>query len=233
MLKKSSFKLVILLILLGIGVGCNQTSTDPAPDDSAYFPLQTGDYWIYQVTQETYSLTNPATKRIYQLQEKVGNSFNQNGQLFFLVEESIKVSAQSDWQINAIHTVYKNLSEVVSQESNVPTLRLVFPISSATSWNVNTYNANPDTLLQYQNTGHPFKLGNQIFARTVSVVGDNDSTLVNQQKYQRVYAQNVGLIYRENASLAFCQSTPDCVGKGIVSSGSRQKWELVASNRLK
>ena len=232
MLKKSSFYLVFLLILVGIGVGCKQTTNDPAPDDSSYFPLQTGDYWIYQVTQETYSFTNPATKRIYQLQEKVGNSFTQNGQLFFLVEESIKLSAQSDWQVNAIHTVYKNLSEVVSQESNVPTIRLVFPISVATSWNVNTYNANPDTLLRYQNYGHPFTLGNQIFDHTVSVVGDNDSTLVNQQKYQRVYAQNVGLVYRENASLAFCQSTPDCVGKGIISSGSRQKWELVTSNRL-
>ncbi|QDK77682.1 hypothetical protein EXU85_03360 [Spirosoma sp. KCTC 42546] len=233
MLKKSSSYIINLLILLGMGIGCKQTSTDPVPDDSAYFPLQTGDYWIYQVTQETYSLTNPATKRIYQLQEKVGNSFTQNGQLFFLVEESIKPSSQSDWQINAIHTVYKNLSEVVSQESNVPTLRLVFPISSATSWNVNTYNANPDTLLSYQNDGRPFILGNQTFDRTVSVVGKNDSTLINQQKYQRVYAQNVGLIYREDASLAFCQSTPDCIGKGIISSGNRLKWELVASNRLK
>ncbi|MVM35939.1 hypothetical protein GO755_38355 [Spirosoma sp. HMF4905] len=233
MIKKSSFHFIILLVLIGIGVGCQKDTADPSPDDSAYFPLQTGDYWIYQVTQENYSLTDAATKRTYQLQEKVGNSYSQNGQVFFLVEESIKLSAQSDWQINAIHTVYKNISEVVSQESNVPTVRLVFPISAGTSWNVNTYNANPDTLLRYQNSGSPFTVGNQAFTHTVSVVGDNDSTLVNQQKYQRVYAQNIGLIYRENASLLYCQSSPDCIGKGIVSSGTRQKWELVASNRLK
>jgi hypothetical protein len=233
MLKKSSFPFVILLILVGISIGCQKDTTNLTPDDSAYFPLQTGDYWIYQVTQETFSLTNPATKRIYQLQEKVGNSYTQNGQLFFLVEESIKLTAQSDWQINAIHTVYKNLSEVVSQESNVPTVRLIFPISAAASWNVNTYNANPDTLLRYQNSGRPFTVGTQIFSNTISVVGNNDSTLIDQQKYQRVYAQNIGLVYRENASLAFCQSTPDCIGKGIISSGNRQKWELVSSNRLK
>ncbi|MVM40589.1 hypothetical protein GO730_27795 [Spirosoma sp. HMF3257] len=233
MLKKSSFYVGILLILVGIGGGCQKDTTNPTPDDSTYFPLQTGDYWIYQVTQETYSLTNAPVKRMYQLQEKVGNSYSQNGQLFFLVEESIKLSTQSDWQINAIHTVYKNVSEVISQESNVPTVRLVFPISSTTSWNVNTYNANPDTLLRYQNSGQSFSIGKQTFDRTVSVVGDNDSTLVDQQKYQRVYAQDIGLIYRENASLAFCQSTPDCVGKGIIASGSRQKWELVSSNRLK
>ncbi|QMW01594.1 hypothetical protein [Spirosoma foliorum] len=233
MLKKSSFHLLILLVLIGIGIGCQKDTANVTPDDSAYFPLQTGDYWIYQVTQETYSLTNPVVKSTYQVQEKVGNSYTQNGQQFFLVEESIRLSSQSAWQINAIHTVYKNLSEVVSQDNNVPTLRLVFPVSAATSWNVNTYNANPDTLLRYKNTRQSFTIGTQQFTNTVSVVGNNDSTLIDQQKYQWVYAQNIGLIYRENAALAFCQSTPDCIGKGIIASGRRQKWELVSSSRLK
>ena len=233
MLKKSSLYVVNLLILVGLGVGCRQDATDPGPSDATYFPLQTGNYWIYQVTQETYSLISAPTKRIYQVQEKVGNSFTQNGQLFFLVEESVKLATQSEWKINAIRTVYKNSSEVVSQDNNVPTLRLVFPVTATTFWNVNTYNANPDTVLRYQDTGRSFRIGNQVFDRTISVVGSNDSTLVNLQKYQRVYAQNVGLVYRESASLAYCQSSPDCIGKGIIASGSREKWELMTGSYLK
>ena len=223
---------VIIAILLGFAGGCQQTTSDPAPDDAAYFPLQTGDYWIYQVTQETYSLTNAATKRTFQLQEKVGNSFTQNGQLVFQLEESIKKTDQSDWQINAIRTVYKNLSEVVTQDNNVPSVNLIFPISATTSWNVNTYNARPDTLLRYENAGQPLTLSKRTFERTVSVVGANDSTLVGLDRYRRVYAQNVGLVYRENTSFAYCQSSPDCIGKGIIASGTRKIWALTASNRL-
>lgn len=220
------------MLLLCLMVDC-QTSTDPTPDGSAYFPLQTGDYWIYQVTQENYSLTSGATRLVFQLQQKIGSSFTRNGQEYFQLEESTRKSDQSDWQINAIRTVYKSLSEVVSQENNVPTLNLVFPVSATTSWNVNTYNALPDSLkLRYQNIGRPFTSGKQQFEQTISVVGPNDSTLVDAHKYQRVYAPNVGLIYRENASLAYCQTTPECIGKGIIVSGTREKWAFITSNRL-
>ncbi|GAB4027150.1 hypothetical protein [Spirosoma gilvum] len=229
---KNSLFQFFLLTVVSLGVGCQTDQTNLAPDDSAYFPIQPGDYWIYQVTQENYTLTGAPTTKTYQLQQKVSNSYTQNGQVFFQVEESVKLSAQSDWQINAIRTVYKNLSEVVSQDNNVPKVQLLFPIAATTSWNLNSYNANPDTLLHYKDTGRSFSVGSHAFDRTVSVVGDNDSTLVSQQKYSRVYAQNVGLVYRENTSLTYCQSSPDCLGKGIISAGTRLKWRLLTSNRL-
>ncbi|CAN5591937.1 hypothetical protein BH09BAC4_BH09BAC4_46110 [soil metagenome] len=225
------YNAIILLILVGIVGGC-QTNNDPAPNDTAYFPLEIGDYWVYQVTQANYAIASPVVNTTYQLQEKIASSYAQNGQLFFVVEESIKKTEQSGWQLNGIHTVYKNLTEVVSQERNVPVVKMVFPISAATSWNVNEYNANPDTLLKYQDNGKAFAVGKLSFNQTVSVVGTNDSTLVNQEKYRQVYAQNIGLIYQENASLAYCQSSADCIGKAIIESGTRKKIELLSSNRL-
>lgn len=230
--KKSSVYVLVLLFLLGLGAGCRETSTVPAPVDAAYFPLQIGDYWVYQVTQEKYVAANQSTKVVYQLQEQISSSYDQNGQLVYLIEESIRSGGQSAWKLNGIYTVYKSLSEVVSQQNNVPIVTMAFPIATATSWNVNAYNARPDTLLQYQDPSRPFAVGKLSFANTVSVVGTNDSTLVSQQKYLRVYAPAVGLVYRQNLSLAFCQSSPDCVGKGIVTSGTKQTWELIAGNRL-
>jgi hypothetical protein len=231
MLKKSSLYVLVLLIFC-IGESCQQESLAPASDGSAYFPLQIGDYWIYQVTQDTYSSINPVAERVFQVQEKISSSYNQNGQLFFLMEESIKKTAQADWQLTAIRTVYKNLTEAVSLDNNVPVVKLVFPIAPTTSWNTNVYNSNPDTLLRYEDQYRSFSLGKLNFDNTVSVIGANDSTLVNLEKYRRVYARNIGLVYRENVSLVYCQSSADCVGKGIIESGTKQKWELVASNRL-
>ena len=233
MLRKTNlYKALIFLLLVGIGAGCQTNSLDPTPDDAAYFPLETGDYWIYQVTQESYTPASSVKKSVYQVQQKISSSYTQNGQLFYLLEESTKRSEQAGWQLSSIRTVYKNLQEVVSLEHNVPTVKLVFPITSTTSWNVNTYNANADTLLRYQDTGKAFAVSKLNFDRTVSVLGADDSTLVNQERYRRVYAQNVGLVYSENVSLAYCQSTPDCIGKALIESGVKQKWELTASNRL-
>lgn len=233
MQKKSIYyNAIIFLLLLGIGAGCQTNSSDPTLDDGAYFPLQTGDYWIYQVTQENYAGSSSAKKSVYQLQQKIGNSYTQNGQLFYLLEESVKRSEQAGWQLSSIRTVYKNLKEVVSLEHNVPVVKLIFPVTSTTSWNVNTYNAHADTVLRYENTGKAFALNKLNFDRTVSAVGADDSTLVNQDRYRRVYAQNVGLVYSENVSLAYCQSTPACIGQALIESGYRQKWELIASNRL-
>ena len=232
MVRKDSLFAVMLLALLGLCAGCGEKANDPAPDDSAYFPLQVGDYWVYQVTQEKYEAVNSAAKQIYQVQQKVSSSTNQNGQVVYLVEESVRQTGQSAWRLNGIHTVYKNLAEVVSQENNLPVVKLAFPVRATTSWNTNAYNANPDTQLQYQDSRRPFTVGKLGFEGAVSVVGTNDSTLVNQKKYLRVYVPNVGLVYREDLSLAFCQSSPACIGKGVIESGTKLKWELVASNRL-
>ncbi|GAB2545400.1 hypothetical protein GCM10027085_41290 [Spirosoma aerophilum] len=213
-------------------VGGCQSNSEPTPDDLAYFPLQVGDYWIYQVTQENYSLTTGATTRIFQRQEKVGSALTQNGQIVYQLEVSTRPSEQANWQLNAIRAVSKSLSEVVSQENNVPALQLVFPISATTSWNLNTYNARPDTLLQYRNKGRSVTISKRPYDQTISVVGPSDSTLIGSTKFIRIYAPDVGMIYRENAALAYCQSTPDCIGKGIIVSGTRQTWSLLSSNRL-
>jgi len=232
MIKSRIFRIVFLLILLSVGESCQQKSKEPTPEDTAYFPLQVGDYWVYQVTLEKYVSSNSPVKNVYQFQEKISSSYFQNGQLFYLVEESMRQTEQTAWKLTGFHTVYKNLSEVISQENNVLRLKLAFPIALTASWNTNAYNTNPDTLLHYQNQGHSFMVDKLGFANTISVVGTNDSTLVNQSKYLQIYAPNIGLVYREEAALAFCQSSPNCIGKGVIESGTKLKWELMASNRL-
>ncbi|MCP1384042.1 hypothetical protein [Runella salmonicolor] len=232
MFKKHNLWFFFLLFFLGLCQGCRQKNHEPTPDDAAFFPLQVGDYWVYQVTQEKHLAVNSSLKSSYQFQKKIRSSLVQNGQLYYLVEESTRQTEQSAWKLTGIHTVYGSLSEVVSQENNVSVIELVFPILLTTSWNPNLYNTNPEAALQYQNQGQPYAVGPRAFDHTISVVGANDSTLVNQSKYLRVYAPNIGLVYREDVAVAFCQSSSDCIGKGIIASGTTFKWALIASNRL-
>lgn len=231
MVKKRIFRVIIVMVLLGMSESC-QNSNELIPIDAAYFPLEVGDYWVFQVTQEKYVSANLSVKNVYQFQEKISGTYSQNGQLFYLVEESTRATSQSVWKLTGLHTVYKNLSEVVSQENNVFKVKMAFPIALTASWNTNLYNTNPDTLFYYRNQGQSFTVNNLGFNNTISVVGTNDSTLVSQSKYVRIYAPNIGLVYREDAALAFCQSSFDCIGKGIIESGTKLKWVLITSNRL-
>ncbi|CCH52689.1 hypothetical protein BN8_01707 [Fibrisoma limi BUZ 3] len=232
MLKRYFWVVLSHLIMLIVSISCQRNNEEPAPNDTDYFPLQVGAYWVYQVTHNQYSENTAIANRMYQLQEKITGSFNQNGQVVFLLEESIRQNEKASWKLTGIRTVYSNLTEVVAQENNVPTVRLVFPISVATSWNNNLYNSKPDTLLQYRDMGRSFSAGKRLFDNTISVVGPNDSTLIDQSKYLRVYARHVGLIYREDAMLTFCQSQPECIGKGVIESGNALKWELISSSYL-
>lgn len=223
---------IVALVLLAVGGSCRNGVTEPVPRDSTYFPLQIGDRWVYQVTQEVYSFTGiPATTQ-YQLQAKISGSYRHNGQEFYLVEESTRRVGQPDWQLKSLRTVYKNLTEVVSLEKNVPYVTLAFPIAAGNTWNANLYNANPATSLRYEHTGQAFVVGGRRFNGTVLVVGTNDSTLVGLAINRRVYAPNVGLVYRQEALLVYCQSSPACIGKGLIEGGNTLKWELVESNYL-
>ncbi len=232
MLKTTGLQVAILLAFLIVNVGCHDRLTNPVYDDSAYFPLEVGNYWIYRVTTETYATTNTSTKQTYQIQQKISSSYTRNEQVVFVIDESTRPTDQSPWKLKSIHTAYKNLVEVVNQEGNVPVVKLLFPVSATTSWNTNLYNANPPALLRYQDAGRPFSVGKLNFNDTVSVLGTNDSTLVSQEKYLRVYARSTGCVYQEDRSLAFCQRSADCIGKGIVESGTITKWELLTSDRL-
>lgn len=233
MLKKSHLCNLLLLLFVGSLAGCQSDTTAPVPDSAAYFPLQTGDYWIYQVTQTTYTRLDSAQQQVYQLQQKISDTFTRNGQLVFLIEQSVRQPQQTGWQSVALSSVYSTPGEVVATDNNMPVVRLVFPVTTATSWNRNQYNTRADTVLHYGRIGQSFALGNRRFEQTVSVVGANDSSLVSLDKQRWVYALNVGLIYREEASLAYCQSSTDCIGKALIESGTTRQWRLIDSNRLR
>ncbi|RYC71323.1 hypothetical protein [Spirosoma sordidisoli] len=213
-------------------MSCQERATSPLPDDSAYFPLEVGNYWTYQVSTETYLTANVPTKQSYQLQQKVSSSYQMNGQLVFIIDELTRPTNQSPWTLKSIRSLYKNRVEVIDQDNNSPIVKLAFPIAPSTSWNKNLYNTNPLSLLRYEAIVRPFISGKNRFDNTVTVLGTNDSTLVSQEKYLRVYARSIGCVYQEDRSLAFCQESPACLGTGAIQSGTTAKWVLIASDRF-
>ncbi|TDB67502.1 hypothetical protein [Arundinibacter roseus] len=232
MLKTRCLQATLIITLLIVCMSCQDKDARPVVNDSAYFPLEVGNFWIYQVTTESFAAANLPVKQTFQVQQKISSSFARNGEMVFVLDESFRPNADSPWKLTSIRTVQKNRLEVIEQNDNAPVVPLTFPIDLTTFWDKNRYNTSSEKLLNYQDVARPFAVENLDFANTVTVSGSNDSTLVGQEKYLRVYAPGIGCVYREDRSLTFCQQSPTCIGKGKIESGSIERWVLISSVQM-
>lgn len=212
--------------------GC-QSPTEPQAPGYAYFPLETDQYRDYAVTEQQFSLNGTATTETYQLREVMTDSYeNSAHQPAFRIKRYRRTSDTEAWQPDSVSSAVLINDQLVKTENNLSYVKLIFPVSERAQWNGNAFNALGKDEYQFRNTGQPFTVLNQTFPVTATVLQQNDSTLVNQDKRLEIYAQNLGLIYRETIRLQFCSATPSCVGTGKIDYGFRQYLRLKAYGKL-
>lgn len=210
------------------------TSDDSIPqNDSDYSPVEVGRYWVYQVQDEHYSITDTPIISNYYFKETIGEllTATQDSKTYKLIR--YKRSRTTDvWRTDSVWTVQQWPDKLIRTENNVAYIKLRFPVVSTTNWNQNEYNSLPASTVQYTKTGAPYAIASKNYDNTIQVVSTkNDSTLISLNRNVAVYAYQVGLIAKENTALAYCQSTPDCIGKGQITSGNRQKWALLETGK--
>lgn len=218
-----------LLLVLAFIVQACQATTEPQAPGYDYVPLETGVFRIYEVTEHRFVLNGPATTQTYQVRE-VTTALPAGGT--FRIERYRRANEQAVWQPDSVSSIRMADDQLIHTENNVAYLKLIFPLTGHLPWNGNAYNTLGEDTYQLYTTGQPFTVLNQIFPETATVIQQNDSTLVNQDKRLEVYARNVGLVYREKVQLQFCSSTPACVGKAQIDYGIRQYMRLRSYGKL-
>lgn len=212
-------------------VAC-QSTTEPMATGYDYQPLEKGNFWIYDVTEQQFSLNGSATTKTYQVRETITNSYadpasdEPTGTPVFRIERHRRTNDSQAWQPDSVSSIRITNSQLVKNENNRSFVKLVFPLIDRFEWNGNAFNSAGEDLYQLKNTGMPYNVLNQSFAETATIVQQNDSTLVSQDKRVEVYARKVGLIYKEKVQLQYCSSTPSCVGKAQIDYGIRQYFRL-------
>lgn len=208
--------LPVLLLLLS----CKPTE-DVLPD-VGYFPLETGQYRTYAVTEQRFQPGMAPTLRQYTLRETVGSSFlTLTGETAY----PINYAHQTDggvWLTDSTGMARMTEAEALLTTGSQTVVKLAFPLFEGQRWDGNRYNDRGNDEFRVQQVHVPFRIGNQTFDRTLTVVQQNDSTLVGQDKRLEVYAYGVGLIYAERQQLRFCGNNPDCGQPAAVAYGSRQ-----------
>jgi hypothetical protein len=230
-------KYFLNILVVGVAVvvlSCDSSEEKP-PVNNNYFPLKTGVYQIYDVTEIVYELSDPDTFH-YELKMVVVDSFaNSNDGYTYVIHRSKKPEGESSWTYLDTWSAENDTKELVISEENIPYLKLKFPATLGKTWDGNTYNDETvpssnqhEDLYEIKETGKSLELGDVSLSEYVRVQQeDNQEFIVYFDKRNEIYAVDVGLVYREIEQLQYCTSA-DCLGDQVVESGIIYKQTITA-----
>lgn len=195
-----------------------------------YFPLKVDNYRIYDVS-ETTIVDNISTKITYELREWVSDSvINSNNTVTYTITRQKRSSSAEAWQNFETWTSTLNSTKLIQNENDVQFVKLMFPPSLNLAWNGNEFNS-------LENNGNLFndsKSETYIISakavrlslttgfdavNTITVTQNSyDDPITGKDVRLEVYAQNVGLVYKEVTQLKYCTSG-GCLGQKLVNSG--------------
>ncbi len=227
------FKNYYIVLLLGL-TACNPTCDDCTVRTSGqeYFPLAIGQFTEFDVTEQEYTLGRTVVSRSYQIKESIVEQYQDiSKQPVYRIVRYKRANSSQKWQPDSTLTARLRIDEVVKNEAGKDYVKIVFPVAERSTWNANVYNNLSEDKYEIRNVAKSYKVNNQQFDNTLTVIQQSDSTLVGQDKRLEVYAADVGLIYKESANLQFCSSTPSCVGKGQIDFGLKRIIRFVKTGK--
>jgi len=222
-------RVFIISIILSAFFACNETID---ADDSAFgydfFPLETGEFRVYDVKEIIYPLAEIPDTLIYQLKEVTADSLIDNaGETNYVLQRWKRNDANDLWVLDSLWTTYKNDMQAVIRENNIPLLKLVFPFEEEKSWDSNSLNfRDPDEFVM-RDLFMPYSDVQSEFSTTVTVIQEEklDSLISLDNRYE-VFARDVGLIAKVSSKLEFCQES-DCFGQKIIKEGRILSQSLI------
>lgn len=220
----------VFLVFLLLVISCSEN--EPVQPDSGldYFPLQIGNYSIYQV-DETRISQNVETKFSYELKVTIINSAaGSNGAVTYILNREKRNNDSEDWESLDTWSVKIVNNRVIQNEGNVLFVKLIFPPSENLSWDGNKYNNladnneifydGDDTPYIISAVNNPVSLETGFDSQRALTVIQNDRndifTGVDERK--EIYAKDVGLIYKELKQLKYCTAST-CYGQQKIDQG--------------
>ncbi len=232
-----------LLCYLFLLTTCQSREVSPAINGAEYFPLSTGTYWVYDVTETNISQVNGQTNDLYQLMLSINDTVHTSGEVLFKVVRSRRPDASAGWSVVDTWSFRKNEFRAVVQEGNIPYVVMTYPLSEGKTWDGNALNNLGGNDKCNDGASHCDNYSSiQLMKRfdgagiayddTVTIVESNeDDKIIGKDTRKSVYGRNVGLVYYEEIVLLYCNQ-PGCLGKQIVDSGHILKQTITSYGSL-
>lgn len=226
-------------------LGCEREVEKPGPADSGYYPLQVGDFRVFDVVDSTWSNNVVPTPARYQFRERVAEEYTDAaGRKSFRVVRSRRLTAADAWRDDSVLVVSPSAENVLVTRNNRRTVDLVFPVRDG-YWNWNAFNelnAVSEENMHYIRVGQPFTAtsGTRTFPyeQTVTVsTREDDGNFINAFYYFRrreVYAKDNGPVWRSTRRFTLCNpNNGNCIPSfSFIYRGSTRTETLVEKGRL-
>lgn len=189
-----------LLLLLA---ACGERDMIAPVVEPDYFPLEIGNYWVYEVEETTYSLLEVVTSN-YELRETLVDTIEGESPTYLMLQER-RANEGEEWEADSMFTVRKTSTALIVTENNLAYARMAFPVERGKEWNGNAYNALPEAEYEYVEVSTI--LSELEFGTLVQVqLSDIEQNLVNQDEQYQIYAEGVGLIEKNYIRFNFVTS---------------------------
>ena len=197
--------------------------------DTAWFPLQTGDYFVYDVHETRYAPGVVPEISNYEMLVEVIDSFPSAGeQYMYVVHRSTRSNEDEPWTFFDTWSMRSDGHEVIVSEGNIPFIKARFPVRAGNRWNGNALNTIGEDVYEYRDVGSPMQFNGLSFEKTVTVEQEyNDDVIVFTDKRTEVFARDVGLVFKEVIQLHYCTDDA-CLGQQKVDRGIEMEMVIKA-----
>lgn len=210
------------LVIFILFYSCSETSVDPDYSRVGldYFPLQVGNYAIYEINLTEWDILDETETSMFELRTEVVDSFqNQSGEITYILHRSTRAGENEPWELETVWSTYLTSNQAVVIEENIPYLKLAFPVEEDLMWDGNRLNTLEQDDYRIDSIGGEFINEFDTIGNTLTVVqNNNEDFIIQQDRRVEIYALNIGLIYKETVLLNYC-AEPDCINQQIVDSG--------------
>jgi hypothetical protein len=232
-MKLSIMKIVsgVFLVSFLLIISCSETEQVFPDLGMDYYPLQVGNYAVYQV-EETTILQSTETEELYELKVTVTDSIiNDKGEVTYIMVREKKIAGASvNWENYDTWSVKVINSRVIQNEANVTFVKLIFPPSLNLSWDGNEYNNMPDNgelFYDGEDTDYFISEMDKPISLETGIEADQSLTVIHNDlkdnytgidERKEIYARDVGLIYKEVVQIKYCTDIA-CYGQQKVEQG--------------
>lgn len=207
----------LILLMAGLFYGCD-TETEEIGDAQAgknYYPLEIGNYRIYNVMYKRYESDKAKDSASFQVREQVDTIFNNlAGEPTYKIIRSRRQNPTDAWSEDSVITVTLAKNQVIRQEGNLSLVKMIFPVRESKTWSPNVYNHLDSTQnpkphrARYLNVDQGYTVNGNFYPKTVTVSVNDEVTFINIDQRQEVYAEGIGLIYKNYNVINYCTQQP-------------------------
>ena len=210
------FFLLFLLVafLVFIASSCKKEKIVPGSSSYNYFPTELGKYVIYDVDSILHSDNDNSTDDSvyswhYQVKEVISDTYiDEEGRPNLIVKRYRRENDSVAWEEVNVCPQVLTMSAAYRTEDNIIYHRLALPINSTIQWDGNDANTLDEEMYSYESFHSSLSMNGFDFDSTLSVLQVDEDNFVEKIYGEEIYANHVGLIYRERDDLRKINGMP-------------------------